>query len=256
MAEIARDWKYPLPEALELVRGGQIDGDTFLRSLMHHRAWLVPGRVNPEGLAEIGVIQTAKGRILEVFTTPQTVETLERGEGDEFTGQLLRFTGWELFAKLDELAVDRLNVDPGSAATVHYKRNQLPLLADWAGQAQVEVALYDPDALSSAVEVLASWSGYHLVYERSEEGDAMVLAPDSHGRRLAAIFSSWDTADAFVRVMADEAEGPLEVIRRPASALFASLERHNLDGVVFNPLSHLPARAFHAGILGELAKRS
>lgn len=254
MAEVARDWKYPLPEALELVRSGQIDGDTFLRSMMHHRDWLVPGRVNEHGLAELGVIQTSSGRILEVFSNSTTVEALERRDGDAFTGQLLRFSGWELFGKLDELSVDRLNVDPGSAATVHYKRNQLPLLADWAGQAQVEVALYDPDALPSPARVLAQWAGYHLVFERDAEGDAMVLAPDPHGRRLAAIFSSWDAADAFVRVMADEADGPLEIVRRPGTELFTSLERHNLDGLVFNPLCHLPVRAFHAGILAELVR--
>lgn len=250
----APPWRLPMREALQKMTDKTLDGDTFLRSVMHHPRWLVSGQII-DGQPALGVMSTAKGRILEVYSDAQALESMERVHGDEFTGSILELEGHVVFEGLAAAQIDRVNLNPGSEPKLSYQHGQIDLLSAWAKQAKVELALVEPERVHDPLGVLAHYDNFHLVYQSVGESPSIVLAPDPEGRALGAIFSSWDTADAFCQVMKDEAQASLEAVRVPANEVFPLMKRMSVQGLVFNPWSLLPVRALRADILDELLKR-
>ena len=252
----AAPWRLPIRDALTQMVEQRLDGDVFLRSLMHHDAWLVSGQL-VDGAPALGVMSTERGRILEVYSDEEALASMERTHGTEFTASILRLEGHALFARVDEMQIDRINLNPGSEPKLSYRdAEQMALLAAWARQARVELALLEPARVDDPANALATYYNYHLVYQRQGEGSSIVLAPDTEGRSLGAIFSSWGAADAFCRAMQAEASGALEVVRITASELFPMMQRMRVQGLVFNPWTSIPARALRADILDELIPRA
>lgn len=249
-------WYLPLPEALVAIHKGEVDGDTFLRSMMYHGTWLVAGRHTDGGGISIGVIATPKGRILEVYSDREALERMELREGQEFTGEFLSLPGHRLFRAIQALHVDRVNLNPGDEPKLSYRGEQVELLTAWAEQVEVELALSTPDRVVNPMESLARFQNYHVVYERQGDANAIVLAPDTHGRALAAVFTSLDAAESFMAVMAPETAGTLEAVRLDARAAFEMVQRLNVQGMVFNPWTPLPARALQIGVIDELLARA
>lgn len=248
-------WRLPIAEALTEIEAKRIDGDLFLRSVMHHPSWLVSGRQHPDGRKELGVLQTEKGRILEVYSDREALLSMEKVHGDAFTGTILELEGHELFIQLDEGRVDRVNLNPNSEPKISYQHAQIELLAAWARQAQVELALLEPDRVHDPFSAIANYDNYYVVYDTSGRNASIVLAPDAHGRALGAMFTSWDTADAFCKVMQEKSEDTLEAIRMAGSDVFPIMQNLSVQGMVFNPWSLLPARAIHADALTQIIPR-
>lgn len=248
-------WRLPIRDALRAMTEKNLDGDTFLRSVMHHDRWLVSGRVHPDGRQELGVLSTPKGRILEVYSDEEALALMERVHGDEFTGSLLQLEGHALFAGLEGAGIDRVNLNPGSEPKLSYRNDQVDLLVAWGKQARAELAVLEPDRVREPFAALATYDSFYMVYELHGEHSSLVLAPDSLGRALGAVFTSWDTADTFRAVMQDESDGVLEVVRQSAADVFPLMQRLDVQGIVFNPWSQLPARALSAGILSEILPR-
>lgn len=248
-------WRLPVDQALRDIEAKRIDGDLFLRSIMHHASWLVSGRKEEDGGTSLGVLQTDKGRILEVYSDREALLSMEQTHGDAFTGTILELEGHELFMQLEDIEIDRVNLNPGSEPKISYQHGQISLLSAWARQVRVELALLEPERVHDPFGALANYDNYHLVYDTSGTNASIVLAPDAHGRALAAIFTSWDTADAFCKVMQERAEDTLEAIRIPADQVFDIVQKLSVQGMVFNPWSLLPARALHADALAQIIPR-
>lgn len=248
-------WRLPVDEALTEIEAKRIDGDLFLRSIMHHPSWLVSGRSDENGAQSLGVLQTPKGRILEVYSNRDALLSMEQRHGDSFTGTILELEGHALFMQLEAIDIDRVNLNPASEPKISYQHGQIALLSAWARQAQVELAVLEPDRVHDPFSVLANYDNYHLVYDTSGRNASIVLAPDPHGRALGAIFTSWDTADAFCKVMQEQGEDTLEAIRVPAEEAFDIMQKLSVQGMVFNPWSLLPARAIHADALTQIIPR-
>lgn len=248
----APTWRLPIREALVAMTAKTLDGDTFLRSVMHHPTWLVSGRNRSDGQSELGVLTTEKGRILEVYSDAEALEAMEGVHGNEFTGTILQLEGHELFLRLAEMEIDRVNLNPGQEPKISYRNEQVELLSAWAKQARVELAVLESQRVHDPFGALASYDNYHLIYQVDGTNSSIVLAPDPQGRALGALFTSWDTADAFRTRLQDEAAGTLEIVRVAASEAFPLMKRLDLNGIVFNPWSHLPARALRADILDEI----
>lgn len=248
-------WRLPIAEALTEIEAKRIDGDLFLRSIMHHPSWLVSGRQHPDGRKELGVLQTPKGRILEVYSDRNALLSMEQVHGDSFTGTILELEGHELFMQLADSQVDRVNLNPSSEPKVSYQHEQIALLSAWAKQTQVELAVLEPDRVHDPFSALANYDNFHLVYDTSGRNASIVLAPDAHGRALGAVFTSWETADAFCKVMQEKDEDSLEAIRMPGSEVFPIMKNLSVQGIVFNPWSLLPAQAIHADALTQIIPR-
>lgn len=247
-------WRLPIERAIAEMTDKSLDGDVFLRSMMHHDAWLVPGRSTAKGV-ELGVISTPKGRILEVYSDADQLQRMELKEGAEFTGEILRMEGYELFSALAALQVDRLNVNPAYEPKISWRGEQIELLVAWAKQAAVELAVLEPERVRDPLGTLASYESYYVVYENYEDAHSIVLAPDNQSRSLAAVFTSWDCVEAFRSAMQSEASGVLEAAQLPAVELFPLVQRLDVQGMVFNPWTHLPPRALSAAFLDRVMPR-
>jgi hypothetical protein len=112
----------------------------------------------------------------------------------------------------------------------------------------VERALAAPERLPNPLAVLKRFDGFNVVIRQSGPDRDLVMAPDSEGRLLAAVFTAEDTVDEFIKEVADDLGGGLEIVRMSGQALFEWLQQIPLDGIVFNPLTHVPPIALSAAI--------
>ena len=109
----SRPWTLAVRDALAGVRAGALDGDTFLRSVMHHPGWLVAGRRltdasgQPSGL-ELGVIRKEQGAILEAYADEEALALLEEGRGAGEIDAAMLAAGYALgpFGLIDLVGAD------------------------------------------------------------------------------------------------------------------------------------------------------
>jgi hypothetical protein len=240
-------------EAAAACHGGSLAADTLLRVMMTHDAWQVASVDDAHGRPKLAVLTAPGGqRILELFSDDEALETFLSSAPGEADTTWQRVTGWDLFTRLPEDAVDKVTIDPGTALKFSWGGDRLAVLRGWARTVRAEVALADPDAVVDPFAVLAGYDGYLMIAREGLDGHELVLAPDEH-RNLAAVFTADDRADEFIEAMrAALGEAPARM-RYSGADLFALLERLQLDGLVFNPASATP-RALTAAALPELVK--
>ncbi|MFQ3582977.1 MAG: SseB family protein [Chloracidobacterium sp.] len=238
----------PLPDARTAVRehlAGRITHATLFRSLMTHVDWHVPVHTSPEGEAVVLTFVDAAGeRWIKVFTDLSAVEAWVAQEGKELDGQCLVTDGANLFGALDaELA--GVEINPGLPEGVHYQRQHIPLLQQWARIIELESALETIDAGETPIGLLRDYDAYVLVLKRTGADSAqLVLAPDADDRMLAAVFTAEDTLAAFFdQVLASADFEPIPV-RVNGEQLFTQLQTLPLDGLVFNCSGPTQPRAF------------
>ncbi len=236
--------------AAALARDGALDGDGLLRSIMSHARWLVPGD-GDYGPRRVAVLSTPEGgRIVEIFSDDEALSAFARREGSR--PDVFELPGHALFGALAATSVDRIKIDVHEGHHFSYGRDQLPLLAAWAERVRTEVALYEPDRVHDPLRVLWQHPEY-LVPVHHVEGDAeLVFAPDDDERALAALFTADDVATEFVEAMTPWVEGELELVRQKGEAVFRMLGALDIDGVVFNPFTSLPARALDAAVIPRI----
>jgi hypothetical protein len=251
------DFHLPVEEAIVGTRDGDVDGDTLLRSLALHDEWLVPGRSTDNGGIQLGVItKDGGGRILEAFSSREALLHLENKEGDEFTSSVVELNGFQWMEQVKELNIDRLNLNPGSDESVYYKREQLEVIEAWGRLGRAESALYYPERVPDHLGALAGYEDYAVViYGESEEDGGIMLAPDSKERRLGAIFTTFSAANDFVNTLEDDFGEPMRPVKMAPKQWVPLFQRLDVDGLVFNAWSSMPAIAVNKGILEPLADR-
>jgi len=245
----------PFRDAVAAYQAESTPTAALFRAIMAHPAWLVAGEHGPDGLRLAVLNPNGRGRILELFSDDAAVAAFEAtAEGPVQSGRVT-LAGHALFSGLAEGAVDKIRFDPLSHHGISYVADRLPLLVAWARIVRVELALYAPASLPDPLGALAHHDDYKVVVVQDAGDDELVLAPDASGRALAAVFTAEDTAAAFVKAMAEDTGERFEVRSRAGGPLFGRLDGMGLDGLVFNPLSHLPARALGAAVLPRLTAR-
>lgn len=239
--------------AATLALDGRLDGDALLRAVVSWPHWRVRGVERAGDTSRVPVLVTPDGyRVLECFSDEDALRDFEERPDVaplEGLGDVTVFRGDVLFGALSSRDVMRVSIDQHSPHGLSYQGPRVDELARWAAIARAEAALLDPDRVPDAVRVLVEFEHWHVVL-RAGPGSgpaSMVLAPDEH-RALGAVFSAPDTAAAFVAHATDALPGELRTEIVNGRDLFATLEAMRLDGVVFNPLGPLPARAFHASL--------
>lgn len=246
-------WYLSIEDALQGIADNAIDGDDFLRAIMAHPRWLVAGRNLPDGQQELGVIQVGDARLLEVFSDRDALARMERAHGQEFTGSIIEMPGYALFMGVQDAGITRVNINPGDERTNSYQTpEQIELLAAWAKQVRMELALLEPERVPEGLNILANYDEYHVVFEAIGAFSSIILAPDNEGRAMGAIFTSWKNAEAFCGIVQDPEDAPLQIMPIPASELFPLMQSLNLQALAFNPMSPIPARAVGIHILNVI----
>jgi hypothetical protein len=243
----------PPRDIAAMVKREEADAIALLRSVLGWQGWLVQGAQCTDGKYQVPVLRSAEGhRVLEIFSDREALDSFVERDGDGTTVSHATFGGWQLFGGIDTSSLARISVDLHSPHGFSYQAETVDDLASWVTIARVEAALRDPTAVPQAPLVLLQFARWHVVLRKGRGAAEMVLAPDDQGRVLGAAFSAPDTAQAFVDHATDALPGELVVEVVTGRQLFDALVRMQVDGVVFNPISHLPPRAFDAAMLPRL----
>jgi hypothetical protein len=237
----------PLREAIQQTLDGTLGGPALLRLFMAHDDWRMPVSTDAEGKTHAVYIRdTAGQRFQLLFTDEKGYQDGCATLGAALMGEhYLRTNGCALFADLSD-DTDVLSINWNSPPEIFFKKAQTPALRRWAGAVRVEQTLLAP---TPDLSLLKHFDGYYIVLQKMDDGYALTLAPDAHGRKLAAVFTAEDTLDAFLK---DPRGGEFnfEPVTRMMSGehLFEDLRDMPLDGITFNCSGPLRARMFSAAL--------
>ena len=231
-----------------------LSADDLLRALLGHPGWRVPTETEG-GRDTLGVlVRPDGGRILELFSDDDALATFSAREPDSETTQWRALPGYSIFAQADDDLAHRVNIDVHSEHTFRYQHDQLPLLRAWSHVVMAELAAYEPERFANPFAVLRRVPEWRLLLRLDGADRDWVFAPDNHDRSLAAIFTASDTIDAFIDAVGDQLEGELEIVTQTGEELFGALRALPIDGIVINPLGHLPARALSIGVAEQVMR--
>jgi hypothetical protein len=224
---------------------GDLDGQSLFRALMSHKEWHIPTRTDAGGEAALVSFVAADGaRWMKFFTDAEAVQTWSAAEGGDLADQCIVTVGYSIFGILeDDLA--GVEINPSLQDAVHYVQEQIPQLRQWANSIRVEEALATIDFEETPLGLLKDYTNYFLVLRRAGADSAhLVLAPDSQGRALAAVFTAEDALQFFLDAIAPSADFDPVPVRVNGEQLFAQLNELPLDGVVFNCSGPIQPRAY------------
>jgi hypothetical protein len=244
------------PNAVSAYKAGELSDADLYRTIMAWPQWLVAR--DPEDPGDAGVrlaiLRDPQGfGAMEIFSDQAALDAFVEREDTHLPGRVAEVPGYRIFGHPQVAALHRVNLDMHSPHATHFYEQQLPMLGAWARITEVELALTVPDRFGDPVDVIRRFDEYRVLVQRDGGSRGLVMAPDSRGRSLAAIFTADDLIDAFVAEVEGDLEGALEIEHKTGVELFGELAPLGLDGVVFNPLTHLPPVALRGEILRVLA---
>jgi hypothetical protein len=236
-----------LRETIRQMMDGKVSGPELMRQFMAHEEWLMPIHLKPDGEWHPTTIQDTEGQSYQlIFTDEQGYQAGLETLGQEMMGErTLTLGGCALFGKLGDDA-DVLSINWNSPGQIFFKKAQFPALRRWAQAINVERTLATP---RPDLSMLKHFDSFYIVLQKVEGGYALTLAPDQHGRKLAAVFTAEDALDAFVK---DQTAGQLnfEPVTRSISGelLFDDLKDIAIEGICFNASGPIPKRMFTAAL--------
>ncbi len=246
----------PVRKVIQQFFNQEIDGQQLLRVFMAYEQWHIPADFDSEGRLGFALSRYSEGdRWFQAFTDRDAVEAYEAAYGKGSLGEYFITTaGWSAFAQIDE-TLDGVNINPYTPLALHYRQPQIPLLKNWAKTVEVETAIAAPDKFSDPFGVMKHFAGYRIALFDSGGNVQIALAPDSQGRKLAAIFTAEDTLNAFLvylKAAVPHRYADVRTLLLDGSELFSRLRALPLDGIVFNPKGAIPPRAFGSALIRHI----
>ena len=259
-----------IAETILAWRAGQLTGTQLMRSLVSHTHWIIPlsEAAATEMLAnnEVPRVQynrDAKGiNRLMLWSSRETFDLYAKRAGLNQEQHYLDTAGTWVFRlplrnALD--GIDQIWIDPLNEHDILYDKEQFGRLHDFAAAVAIEddlAALRAGTASDGAVVRVREYQGYLVAVARKPTGErSLILAPDSQGRKLAAVFTHSDAFDAFLpeaqaRSVGDEVQG----VQLGGQGLFAMLGKIELTGMVFNCAGPVKPVAFAAAMSNIVLK--
>ena len=229
--------------AIERFLAHEMSGRELLRCLATFDRWIVPAGFSGGQPAFLD-FRSGQSRRFFMFSGPEAYNEARRQLGEDVLGDhYVETTGDSIWLSFND-AVAGLSIDPFSKHEIDYGPDQFPLLRRWGNIIRVERALEKVLSTDSGYDLIRDFDRYYIVTRRDESGPNLMLAPDSKGRKLAALFTAEDSLDAYL----DEKRGggfqDLEPLMMTGPRLFELLSRTPLDGFVFNCCGPIAPRAF------------
>ena len=233
-----------------------LTGAQLMRGLASHRGWIVPAVFDTANGGDPTFIKIRFGGTdchFFMFSDKQAYLDCRAKIGDEAMGaytidNIYGYNAWEV---LDD-AVDFVNINPYSPNEIHYTREQVPALRDWGKILRVEQAIETILATDKGYDIIKAYQSYYIGMIREDGGEYLALAPDGKGRRLAALFTADDAAEAYLD---QEKKDTVQMRIIDGPNLFDGLSRMSLDGLVFNCCGPTLPHAFAQAFAGEVARR-
>jgi hypothetical protein len=234
----------------------KMSGGELMRRLCEHYRWSAPCLIREGGQPEPRVFVFDRRAFL-VFSDSRARDEqpafVRTGENED---QLhLAFTGVSLFRWLPDASVDLVVIDPTddprAPQTINYPREMHARLREVADEVALDLSACDWSRLD--LEAMRAYSFWVLMSEGKIHN---LLAHDCRGRAFVGLFSSEEALDAHLaRATPQEAHdyASWRKMLLSGAAMFASLARLDVAGVMLNPSGPGRTRAFNRGTLEMLA---
>jgi hypothetical protein len=245
----------PPRQAIQAHLDGRLSGTLLLRSFMTYDHWHIPAVIQAGSEVASRIALYEMERWFELFTDHEAMKAYEAVHGEMVLGDhFVTATGVSAFGWLDG-SLDGVNINPNSSLAIHYRQHQIPMLKSWATIVQLEQAIYTPEAVENPFEVIKAFQNYHIVLHRFGDQHQIVLAPNSQGRRLPALFTAEDTRDSFLaylKQISPESFSEIRMLTLNGDELFSQLRGIPVDGIIFNPKGDLPPKAFAPQLIDHI----
>jgi hypothetical protein len=234
-----------IPELIVQWREQKLKGSGLLRAVVSHSTWTVPisdnaaAHVVADGsLPAVQIHAHSDGqKWLLIFSSSQTWDVYAKANSIPAGQHTLTTTGTWIFQN-DFSDLDRIWIDPFNPDDIFYERSQFGLLREMAEAVQVEEALLglrQGNAPPNALQHVRAFKNYYLIVKLADGKTALVIAPDSKGRKLAAVFTTTEALEIFMQEI-KEAFGAVELrlLHYDGIHLFQMIQGMSMDGFVFN----------------------
>ena len=217
----------------------------LLRKLIDSEEWFIPAAEH-EGTLQPNLVRHNNALFLSAYTAKETIPA-------ELT--TIQKDGIWLFSNLKE-PISSLVVDPQSPHALQFPSTRFASLQKWAKAIEIEKVLEKENFNTQDFETLLLYPGFCVPIVQSESGKTHItLAPDSKGRKLAAIFTAEDCLSAFMQHVGDSLGDKIIVDESQGAELFHYLCTLPLEGLVFNCYGPATPKALNISILEELLRR-
>ena len=219
---------------LDVIRGhlaGKVSGNTLIRAVMDTE-WHIETTFG-QGEFQVAEHLTPEGRWSELYSSrercPAQTTTTVAG------AWYFRTLFWQVVG---------VTLEKDHPEAIHWRKDQMDLLRRWGKAVHIERVLLGTagDDVFAQDHLFRSFDGWSVVTTLGA-GAQMVLAPDDQGRHLAAICTAPDCLEAFVERYVRKLGVPFGTAELSSATLYTTLRAMPIDGIVFNPLGPIPAKA-------------
>ena len=201
----------------------------LLRGLINHTSWVIPAHKKEEQFHP-SLFQHNGQTFLTAYShaslAPEDMETIT-------------VDGVWLFSELSN-DIHALVIDAQSNHALQFPSERFPELRNWSLAVQFEQRIDVPELDATILEHILQYEGYCVPLIESEAGTKHIaLAPDSAGRKLAAIFTAVDGLNEFMQHAGSALGNNIRIDQPKGEVLLPYLLSLPIDGVVFN--CHGPA---------------
>jgi hypothetical protein len=257
----------PIAESIELWRAKKITGVNLMRSLASYPEW----RVGVSEAAAVDMMAHNDPPRLQIHTAPDGKKCLCFFSSSEAfdvyrkasheTGKKQHFLTvpgtWTFRLPMD--GIEQIHIDPMSPYDIFYSQEHFTRLKEMADAVEMEdllLRLRKGTAPDGALRKAKEYKNYYMAVYSHEGKPAFMMAPDSNGRTLAAVFTADDTFDAF-KAQTEMSVGGMRVqtvaiqqMQMDGPALYDTLARMSIDGFVFNCFGPVTPVAFAKAVAG------
>ena len=239
--------------ALIKLKNEEISIHECFRALAQFEHWIV-GASEQNGELYPVLNEGPDGHWLLVFSSVVAFQNYLKARKVETAPPYISIKGEWLFRNANSEQLQGIALDIGTEHTMPIYSAQFEHLQQWSQTLAVEyiIAALKKESKPDLLKALAGYPRFFLPVVNSENGNQIILTPDADNRQLAAIFTSEDAGDLFLKQAEADLEGSLQLQECSGSNLFSSLQSMPLDGLVFNPAGPIQPHAFSKALLDAI----
>ena len=239
--------------ALIKLKNEEISIHECFRALAQYEHWVV-GASEQDGELFPVLNEGPDGHWLLVFSSVTAFQNYLKARKLETPPPYISIKGEWLFRNANPEQIQGIALDIGTEHTMPIYSAQFDLLQQWSQTLAVEyiIAALKKESKPELLKALAGYPQFYLPVISDDNGDQIILTPDSENRQLAAIFTSEDAGALFLNQAEEDLEGTLQLQECSGSNLFSSLQSMPLDGLVFNPAGPIQPQAFSKALLDAI----
>ncbi len=249
--------------SIELFKAEKLDYIGLLRFLAEYDSWQVPTQKDKNGKLQIklgvyedGDTEREMPQAL-IFSDADAIWKFgQEHDPDQIRGDMSKLSTVELFELIGN-AAKVIDIDLGTESGLRFMDDKVDDFRQAAMAVKLEQMLINEESDPKIFNYLYHYPVFQILLRETATGVNLLLAPDSAGRQIAAVFTADDCTAAFIANFMEanpEEKQPL-TLALEGSQLFPKLAGiPSLQGIVFNPSGPPKAKAFSMELAQAIAQ--